>query len=165
MASITITLADTSTTYKLPAEAGSMFSIGRAADCSLSLPDAEGLAEHHCTITRTEEGYAIADMNTESGTYANGNRLENEYLAEDVEYRMGSIALSFNAEMRKRVVKKASSGAAARIRAAAAAAAYNKRQQQINYAYVVLVLLGAFYAGMALYSWQHTGNPLPIFLR
>ncbi len=165
MASISITLADKTTTYELPAEIGSVYSIGRAADCNLSLPDAEGLAEHHCSLTCTEKGYAIADLGTETGTYAGENKVEYEFMAEGVQYRLGSISLSYSTEVRKKVVKKTSAEAAARIRAAAAAAAYNSRQQQINYAYVVLVLLGAFYAGMALYSWQHTGNPLPIFLR
>ena len=168
MASISITLADTTTTYELPAEAGSVYSIGRAADCSLSLPDAEGLAEHHCSITCMEDGYAIADTGSETGTFSNGNKLENEYMADGVEYRLGSVQMRFNSGIvRKKVVKKApaATNAAARVRAAAATAAYNQKQQQVNYFYVVLVLLGAFYAGMALYSWQHAGNPLPIFLR
>lgn len=31
--------------------------------------------------------------------------------------------------------------------------------------YVVLIILAAFYAGMALYSWQADGNPVPSFFR
>lgn len=31
--------------------------------------------------------------------------------------------------------------------------------------YVVLIILAAFYAGMALYSWQTDGNPVPSFFR
>ena len=31
--------------------------------------------------------------------------------------------------------------------------------------YVVIILLAALYAGMALYSWQSEGNPVPAFFR
>ena len=76
---------------------------------------------------------------------------------------------------KKKVVKKKKTGTAgAGKRVAPRAAApdrttatlqYNKKMQQINAVYVILVLIAAFYAGMALYSWQKTGNPLPIFMQ
>ena len=31
--------------------------------------------------------------------------------------------------------------------------------------YVVVILIAALYAGMALYSWQSEGNPVPAFFR
>lgn len=197
MAFITITHADTSATYELPTEVGGMYSIGRSEECSISLPTAEDLSGQHCTITCFEDGYAIADANSTNGTYANDNKLENEYMAEGVAYRLGnSVKLSFtaaaeapaaNAAPKKKVVKKATGTAksavkrpasarpgaakvrtgnpAAKATAAAALVAQNKKQEQINLVYVIVVLLAAFYAGMALYSWMNNGNPLPIFLR
>lgn len=180
MAFITITHADTTATYELPAEVGGMYSIGRSEECSIPLPAAEDLSGEHCTITRMEDGYAIADSGSTNGTFSNGNKLENEYMAEGVEYRLAnSVRLSFSAAAeapaaeaapKKKVVRKAAGTAtagatAAKVSAAAAIAAQNKKEDQVNLIYVILVLLGAFYAGMALYSWMNNGNPLPIFLR
>ena len=179
MASISITYSETAVAYELPAEVGSVLTIGSAEDCSIILPAETGVSEHHCSITRMKDGYAIADLGSANGTFANGNKVENEYLAAGSSYQLGSAMLTFTpdavaeegaetaptATKTRKVVRKAAPAASDRVRAAAAAAAYNRKQQQINYFYVALVLIGAFYAGMAFYSWQNTGNPLPIFLR
>lgn len=38
-------------------------------------------------------------------------------------------------------------------------------RKRMTLIYIVVILAAAFYAGLALYSWQSTGNPLPVFLR
>lgn len=203
MASINVTYSDITASYDLPDEIGVEVIIGTSEDCSIDLPDVEGLAEQHCCITLFEDGYAISDLGSGAGTFANEKPLENEYMTAGVTYRIGQATITFvpdevaapapaaqsageqpasaqpqaTAAPAKKAVKKTgkrpATGAkrpmrpasADRVRAAAATAAQNKKQQQINGVYVALVLIGAFYAGMALYSWQTTGNPLPIFLR
>lgn len=209
MASINVTYSDITASYDLPDEIGVEVIIGTSEDCSIDLPDVEGLADEHCCITLYEDGYALSDLGSGKGTFANDKPVENEYMAAGVSYRIGAAVLTFvpdevaapvetapaaaepapdatqetaaapqasAAPAKKKTIRKTakrtggtgkplSRPAAARSAQAAAVAAYNKKQEQVNLAYVVLVLLAAFYAGMALYSWQHTGNPLPIFLR
>ena len=202
MASINVTYSDITASYDLPDEIGVEVIIGTSEDCSIDLPDVEGLADEHCCITLYEDGYALSDLGSGKGTFANDKPVENEYMAAGVSYRIGAAVLTFvpdevaasvetapaaaepapdatqetaaapakktNRKTAKRTGgtgKPLSRPAAARSAQAAAVAAYNKKQEQVNLAYVVLVLLAAFYAGMALYSWQNTGNPLPIFLR
>ncbi len=208
MASINVTYSDITASYDLPDEIGVEVIIGTSEDCSIDLPDVEGLADEHCCITLYEDGYALSDLGSGKGTFANDKPVENEYMAAGVSYRIGAAVLTFvpdevaasvetapaaaepapdatqetaaapqaSAAPAKKTIRKTakrtggtgkplSRPAAARSAQAAAVAAYNKKQEQVNLAYVVLVLLAAFYAGMALYSWQNTGNPLPIFLR
>ncbi|MBR3927284.1 MAG: FHA domain-containing protein [Akkermansia sp.] len=218
MASINVTYSDITASYDLPDEIGVEVIIGTSEDCSIDLPDVEGLAEEHCCITLFEDGYAISDLGSGAGTFADGAPLENEYMTSGVVYQIGAATITFvpdeGAEVvpaeatvapetapegeaapaeapaaapaaapQKKVIKKKDSsgkrtaprkGAPAlnskkkpgnRSAAAAATVQYNKQIEKINGFYVALVLIGAFYAGMALYSWQTTGNPLPIFLR
>lgn len=199
MASIYITHADTTAEYDLPEEVGTELIIGAADDCTISMPEVVGLSGQHCSIICYEDGYAIADLGSTNGTFANGNKIENEYMTAGVVYQLGTATLEFipdeaaaataaaptqtsgAAPAKKKVVKK-KTGAASKVksgtrkpgvraaspdRAAMAMAnlSHNKKLQQINLAYVIIILLLAFYAGMALYSWQNTGNPTPIFLR
>ncbi len=213
MASINVTYSDITASYDLPDEIGVEVIIGTSEDCSIDLPDVEGLAEEHCCITLFEDGYAISDLGSGAGTFADGAPLENEYMTSGVVYQIGAATITFvpdegaeaapaeaaaapavpegeaapeaapaAAPQKKTIKKKASSGkrtaprkgapalngkkrAGSRASAATAAVQYNKQMEKINGFYVALVLIGAFYAGMALYSWQTTGNPLPIFLR
>lgn len=218
MASINVTYSDITASYDLPDEIGVEVIIGTSEDCSIDLPDVEGLAEEHCCITLFEDGYAISDLGSGAGTFADGAPLENEYMSSGVVYQIGAATITFvpdegaeaapaeaaaapaaapvdeaapvpapaAAPQKKTIKKKASSGkrtapkkgapplkgaisgkkrSGNRASAAAATVQYNKQMEKINGFYVALVLIGAFYAGMALYSWQTTGNPLPIFLR
>lgn len=223
MASINVTYSDITASYDLPDEIGVEVIIGTSEDCSIDLPDVEGLAEEHCCITLFEDGYAISDLGSGAGTFADGAPLENEYMTSGVVYQIGAATITFvpdegaeaapaeaapaeaaavpavpegdavpaeaapaaapaAAPQKKTIKKKASSGKRTapqkgapalnskkkpgnRSAAAAATVQYNKQIEKINGFYVALVLIGAFYAGMALYSWQTTGNPLPVFLR
>lgn len=219
MASITIIYADTATAYELPTEVGAALIIGCAENCNIILPAEAGVSEQHCSITCFANGYALTDMGSAAGTYANGNKLENEYMAEGSTYQIGAATLAYHpaqataatpepaateapatevpaeetkaettpaeqpaneapgeaptpekvgeksAAARPKTLRTAGGASADRMRAAMATTAYNRNTQRVNYLYVAVVLLAAFYAGMALYSRQHTGNPLPIFLR
>ena len=204
MASINVTYSDITASYDLPDEIGVEVIIGTSEDCSIDLPDVEGLAEEHCCITLFEDGYAISDLGSGAGTFADGAPLENEYMTSGVVYQIGAATITFvpdeapaaapetaqaapaeaapaeaapaapAQQPRKKTVKKKSPAAGKGKRMAPRAASpdrttatlqYNKKVEQINTFYVAIVLIGAFYAGLALYSWQTTGNPLPIFMQ
>lgn len=212
MASINVTYSDITATYDLPDEIGEEVVIGTSEDCSIDMPEVEGLAAEHCCITLFADGYAISDLASGAGTFADGKPLENEYMKPGVVYQIGKATITFvpdevappapaagaeaapaaqagatpatvapAAAPKKKIVKKkkktgtAGTGTAGTGKRMAPRAAspdrttatlqYNKKMQQINGIYVLLVLIAAFYAGMALYSWQKTGNPLPIFMQ
>lgn len=205
MASINVTYSDITATYDLPEEIGEEVVIGTSEDCSIDMPEVEGLAAEHCCITLFADGYAISDLASGAGTFADGKPVENEYMRPGVVYQIGKATITFvpdeatapapttgadvptvapaagaevapTAAPKKKIVKKkkktGTTGTAKRVapRAASpdrttATLQYNKKMQQINGIYVLLVLIAAFYAGMALYSWQKTGNPLPIFMQ
>lgn len=202
MASINVTYSDITATYDLPDEIGEEVVIGTSEDCSIDMPEVEGLAAEHCCITHFADGYAISDLASGAGTFADGKPVENEYMQPGVVYQIGKATITFMpdeatapaqevateqtatvapaeaapaAAPKKKVVKKKKTGTAGAGKRVAPRAAspdrttatlqYNKKMQQINGLYVILVLIAAFYAGMALYSWQKTGNPLPIFMQ
>ena len=202
MASINVTYSDITATYDLPDEIGEEVVIGTSEDCSIDMPEVEGLAAEHCCITLFADGYAISDLESGAGTFADGKPVQNEYMRPGVVYQIGKATITFvpdevaapapaagaeaapaaqakaapAAAPKKKIVKKkkktGTAGTAKRMapRAASpdrttATLQYNKKMQQINGIYVILVLISAFYAGMALYSWQKTGNPLPIFMQ
>ena len=201
MASINVTYSDITATYDLPDEIGEEVVIGTSEDCSIDMPEVEGLAAEHCCITLFADGYAISDLASGAGTFADGKPVENEYMRPGVVYQIGKATITFIpdevaapaqaagaetataaqaeaaavAAPKKKIVKKKKTGTAGTGKRVAPRAAspdrttatlqYNKKMQQINGIYVILVLIAAFYAGMALYSWQKTGNPLPIFMQ
>lgn len=201
MASINVTYSDITATYDLPDEIGEEVVIGTSEDCSIDMPEVEGLAAEHCCITLFADGYAISDLASGAGTFADGKPVENEYMRPGVVYQIGKATITFTpdevaapapestteqavtaapaeaapaAAPQKKIVKKKKKTGTAGKRVAPRAASpdrttatlqYNKKMQQINGIYVILVLIAAFYAGMALYSWQKTGNPLPIFMQ
>ena len=53
---------------------GTQLRLGRDTDNDLALPD-EKVSPHHAIIQRQGVVYKIADLNSESGTYVNGNRI------------------------------------------------------------------------------------------
>lgn len=204
MASINVTYADITSSYDLPDEIGVEVIIGTSEDCSIDMPEVQGLAAEHCCITLFENGYAISDLGSGAGTFANGQQVENEYMQPGVVYQVGQATITFvpdeapaaapetaqaapaeaapaeaapaapAQQPQKKTVKKKSPAAGKGKRMAPRAASpdrttatlqYNKKVEQINTFYVAIVLIGAFYAGLALYSWQTTGNPLPIFMQ
>ncbi len=201
MASINVTYSDITASYDLPDEIGVEVIIGTSEDCSIDMPEVQGLAAEHCCITLFEDGYAISDLGSGAGTFANGKPVENEYMVAGVVYQVGQAAITFVPDEAPAAAAPAADAAAPAGAAAQPAAApkkkkivkkkkkvgsptakrpisrptspdrttatlnYNKKMEQINTFYVIVVLIGAFYAGLALYSWQTTGNPLPIFMQ
>lgn len=205
MASINVTYADITASYDLPDEIGVEVIIGTSEDCSIDMPEVQGLAAEHCCITLFADGYAISDLGSGAGTFADGQPLENEYMKPGVVYQVGQATITFvpdeapaaaaeptatepasvepaaaaapaapAQQPQKKTVKKKTATAGKGKRMAPRAASpdrttatlqYNKKVEQINTFYVAIVLIGAFYAGLALYSWQTTGNPLPIFMQ
>jgi hypothetical protein len=198
MASINVTYADITASYDLPDEIGVEVIIGTSEDCSIDMPEVQGLAAEHCCITLFADGYAISDLGSGAGTFADGQPVENEYMKPGVVYQVGQATITFvpdeapaaaatpvaapdeaapaapAQQPQKKTVKKKTSTASKGKRMAPRAASpdrttatlqYNKKMEQINTFYVAIVLIGAFYAGLALYSWQTTGNPLPIFMQ
>lgn len=181
--------------YELPTDPGSELTIGSDAGCSISLAAAEGLAACHCRISCMEEGYAISDAGSGSGTYADDRQIESEYMAPGIHYRAGSVSMVYvdeipTAEVEAPAAEAAEESASPRavpsaarkvvrrkaaprrtgltpeeLKAAAEKYKRANNARTANLIYVILVLIAAFYAGLALYSWMDTGNPLPIFLR
>jgi sigma-B regulation protein RsbU (phosphoserine phosphatase) len=59
--------------------ASSPFTLGRSADCNLSLPYPQVSREHAC-IELDAEGYLLRDTGSRHGTYLNGTRISNTRL-------------------------------------------------------------------------------------
>ena len=70
MASINVTYSDITASYDLPDEIGVEVIIGTSEDCSIDMPEVQGLAAEHCCITLFEDGYAISDLGSGAGTFA-----------------------------------------------------------------------------------------------
>lgn len=184
MAVLIISTAAESLSYELPTEVGTAYSIGSGAECQISFPGVPGLAELHCTVTCMEEGYAITDAGSEGGTWVQDRKLESEYMTSGVEYKAGELILTIaesapladaeeaasqtaaKSSDKKTVTRRAKKGTALTLEELKAAAAQfdrnkNKNSRTANTIYIIVVLLAAFYAGVALHHWQVTGNCLP----
>lgn len=182
MAQLYITNAGQTTVHNLGGEIGAEFTIGQAEDNSIPLPDAQDLSSTHCRIIKTENGFAIQDNQSANGVYLGERKVDYELMLPGESYTMASVQLvlvedeaASQTEPPKVVKKKIRPKVGAAQRKAPGAgkdivalAEQYKRNQGLSgadIAYIVIVLVAAVYAGMALYSWQHDGNPLPIFFR
>ncbi len=67
--------------------------------------------------------------------------------------------------VRRKVAARPAGLSAAELQQAAQKHKRDMARQRMTLIYIVVILAAAFYAGLALYSWQSTGNPLPVFLR
>ena len=184
MAVLIISTATESYSYELPTEVGAAYNIGSGSDCHVSVPGVPGVAELHCSVTCMEEGYVITDAGSPSGTLAFDRKVESEYMSPEMVYTVGeltiTIAESAPAEAaaaadgadapkkttKKTATRKAKKGSALTLDELKAAAAKfdrnkGKNSKIANIVYIVVVLLAAFYAGVALHHWQTTGNCLP----
>lgn len=183
MAVLIISTATESYSYELPTEAGAGYNIGSGAECQISVPGVAGLAELHCSVTCMEDGYVITDAGSAEGTFAGDRKVESEYMSPDVPYTAGelTIAIAGDAPMseeaetasepqqtvkKKTVARKAKQGAPLTLEELKASASKfdrskNQNTRVANMVYIIIVLLCAFYAGIALHHWQKTGNCLP----
>ena len=99
MAVIFITRKDgTRQKYRLPAEPGSIISIGRDENCVVSMPDVVGLSGRHCTIRREGADYVIADNHSTNGTLCNGEPITEAVLRRSAVYSLGEATLVFDPE-------------------------------------------------------------------
>jgi DNA-binding Lrp family transcriptional regulator len=76
----------------LDAESG----IGRAQDNSISIPDGSVSAKH-ARIVRTDEGFAIEDLQSRNGTFVNGEKVDGRRMLVDGDLiRVGKVIMTFN---------------------------------------------------------------------
>lgn len=100
MAVIYITRKDgTRQKYRLPAEPGSIISIGRDASCVVSMPDVVGLSGRHCTIRREGQVYVIADNHSTNGTLCDGEPITESVMRRSAVYSLGEATLVFDPEI------------------------------------------------------------------
>lgn len=100
MAVIFITRKDgTRQKYRLPAEPGSIISIGRDENCVVSMPDVVGLSGRHCTIRREGQVYVITDNHSTNGTLCDGEPITESVMRRSAVYSLGEATLVFDPEI------------------------------------------------------------------
>ncbi len=60
--------------------------IGRAADCDVSLPNTQAgrtVSRHHCRVAVTAAGAAVRDLGSRNGTFVNGYPIGRDWAAAD----------------------------------------------------------------------------------
>lgn len=72
-----------------------VYSMGAGSGNDLVLPD-KFLSRNHCEIENTEAGYVLRDLESTNGTYLQGIRIREAFLAPGAEIRIGNTRLSFN---------------------------------------------------------------------
>lgn len=166
--------------YELPAEEGTLLTLGCSGDASLHV-EGEGVAAHHASITVASGQYAIAPA--EGAVMMNGAAIESAMLlVEGVSYAIGSLHLSLcageaaaeeaeapaeeaadEATPRKTVRRRKASRSAASALAAASAVTQSENPlvTLVTPFYVIAVVAAAFVAGLTLRYWIVTGGFLP----
>ncbi|HYC92379.1 MAG TPA: FHA domain-containing protein [Thermoanaerobaculia bacterium] len=70
--------------------------IGRAPDCTVSIPDGS-ISSRHARVTRSAEGFTIEDLQSRNGTFVNGEKVDKpRVLADGDVVRLGKIIMTFN---------------------------------------------------------------------
>lgn len=232
MASLIITINERKQGFDLPAILGKVTIIGCDDACDISLSGVDGLSHRQCSITCTEKGFMLEDLDSTNGTYANEKEVEEPLLMkEGVVYAIGDASMiiaelaNFAPIIQKnppakeveaeeaptapltedatvpiadsdeaptapidtekepthtrplpgrapaRRAKLKTKGTQKRaltdeeLKQKAKMLAGNFAGSGVSTLYVVVILILALYAGMALYSWQSVGNPVPAFFR
>jgi transcriptional regulator with GAF, ATPase, and Fis domain len=70
--------------------------IGRSANCSITVPD-HSVSREHCVLRSAAEGLQIHDLDSYNGTFVNGLRVRDQILGDGDEIVLGEIAFSFRA--------------------------------------------------------------------
>lgn len=65
-------------------------SIGRAAECDISVP-ADEISRRHALVKPTPEGVSVEDLGSSNGTYINGKRVQHGFLNAGDELRLDAI--------------------------------------------------------------------------
>jgi predicted component of type VI protein secretion system len=71
--------------------------IGRAADCDVSLHDIL-LSRHHCRIESTADGWALTDLGSKNGTVVNNKVVSRHLLSDGEMFAIGRVRVRFRAE-------------------------------------------------------------------
>lgn len=71
--------------------------IGRGANCDIPI-DNLAVSRAHCQIINRGNTFVLQDMNSASGTYVNGRRIEEHYLNDGDEILIGKHTLVFDAK-------------------------------------------------------------------
>ncbi len=67
---------------------------GRHAECEVSVEDPK-VSGAHATLTRTDEGFELVDLETRNGTWVNGKRVPQTILRNGDSIRMGVVSFRF----------------------------------------------------------------------
>lgn len=102
-----------------------------------------------------EDGAAVPEQSDDAAT---------QPLAADQQVTGAAPAAKKKVVRRKPVARRTTLNAA-ELQQAALKYKRDMARKRMTLIYIIIILLAAFYAGMALYSWQTTGNPLPVLLR
>ena len=72
--------------------------IGRGNDNNLQLRDIK-ISRHHCLITKTTDGYKIADLGSSNGTLVNNQKIKEIILNDNDYIQIGDIEITFSLKM------------------------------------------------------------------
>ncbi len=99
MAVIYITEANnTKHKFRLPVEPAIPVTIGRNAECLVSLPQIIGISGHHCTITLVDGKHIIKDENSTNGTLEGKRAISSEPLRAGATYTIGNACMTYDPE-------------------------------------------------------------------
>ncbi len=79
---------------------GSQLTVGQSDLCGMSLSHDTSLSASHCTVQRTPTGFLIRDMDTTTGTFVNGERIEQRELQGGETIMVGHTVLQFRRDAR-----------------------------------------------------------------
>jgi pSer/pThr/pTyr-binding forkhead associated (FHA) protein len=69
--------------------------IGRDENCRIRLKT-DGISQRHCLLKNTPNGWLIEDLDSKSGTFLNGERIEKELLLQSGDiFSIGPVELQF----------------------------------------------------------------------
>ena len=68
--------------------------IGRDAVCDITI-DNIGASRHHATIEKTDDGYVLVDLESQNGTFVNGEKIFHHQLKDADEFFIGKYAFLF----------------------------------------------------------------------
>ena len=72
--------------------------IGRAADCDVSLHDIL-LSRHHCRVEHTADGWVLTDLGSKNGTVVNNKVVTRQVLNDGETFAIGRVRVRFRAEV------------------------------------------------------------------
>ncbi|MCZ6574104.1 MAG: FHA domain-containing protein, partial [Planctomycetota bacterium] len=94
MAKLVMRADDGSSIEKDLDELGSI-TIGRSPDCELPIEDGQA-SRRHCTVTKLQSGYEVADLGSTNGTLVNDTPIKRRKLVHGEQIRIGSTVITFD---------------------------------------------------------------------